>query len=408
MRILMLAPRLPHAQAISGMQMVYQRMARLIERGHQVGLACFIDEDQDRPYIDQLHAGLHEVEILREPLINQLLPSAFTQGRYSSPSSFFRYQSRQMCDVIGKMILRSAYDVAIAEFTAMGRFFHHNPRLPAVRRIISCHDSPTLSSRKLIDMHGPSLLWGKQWLEYRHMRHMEFRLYHAVDRVLTLTNEERMELLEEDPTVRITALSPGLRSETFHPMPEIPKEHAIIITGRFSSDQSHLGTLWFLRNVWPLLRRRDAEVRLYLVGREPTPTMNHIASRDPRIIITGAVEDLKPYLAAAKVYACPILSGSGVRGKILEAMAMELPVVTTLNAAEGIQIDPGNNGFLADAPGIMADLLLMLLHDAPLRDRIGKAARRTIESQFTWAHSLDQLEAVLRDVVSKRSFHNVA
>lgn len=408
MRILMLAPRLPHAQAYSGMQMVYQRMTRLIERGHQVGLACFMDEQQDRPYIDQLHSGLHDVEILREPMANHFLPASFIEGKYSTPSSFFRYQSAAMRETVGRMILAGNYDAAIAEFTAMGQFFYRNPRLPAVRRIISCHDSPTLSSRKRIDLHSPSFLWGKQWLEYRHMRQMEFRLYHSVDRVLTLTNEERLELLDEDPAVRITALSPGLRSEDFFSMPEIPKEHALIITGRFSSEQSNLGAIWFLRNVWPLLRRRDAEAKLYLVGRDPTPAMNHIASRDPRIIITGTVDDLKPYLARAKVYVCPVLSGSGVRGKILEAMAMELPVVSTLIASEGINIRQGDNGFLADAAGIMADILLMLLHDEDLCARVGKEARKTIQSQFTWEHSMDQLEDVLHEVVSKRSYHNVA
>ncbi|MCC5850320.1 MAG: glycosyltransferase [Verrucomicrobia bacterium] len=407
MRILMLTPRLPHAQSYSGMQMVYQRMARLIERGHQVGLACFIDEQQDRPYIDRLHSGLHEVEILREPRLNQFLPGAFTQGRYSAPSSFFRYQSRRMSETLGRMVHQGRYDVAIAEFTAMGLFFLENPYLPAVRRMISCHDSPTLGSRKRINMIGAGLSWGRQWLEYRHMRYLEFRLYRAVDRVLTLTNEERMALLEEDPTVRITAVSPGLRCETFLPLPDEPKEHAILITGRFSSEQTQYGALWFMRNVWPVIRRRDPDVKLYLVGRDPTPAMNHIGGRDDRIIITGVVEDLRPYLARAKVYACPALSGSGVRGKVLEAMAMELPVVSTLVGSEGIPILQGNNGYLADSPSVMADLIYMLLHDDEQCRRLGKHARETIESQFTWSNSMDLLEQVLRDVVSKRSYHNV-
>ena len=408
MRVLMLAPRLPHAQSYSGMQMVYQRMARLIERGHKVGLACFIDEQQDRAYIDRLHSGLHEVEILREPFLNMFLPGAFKTGRYSTPSSFFRYQSSEMSQTVGRMVHDGGYDVAIAEFTAMGQFFYRNPHLPAVRRMISCHDSPTLGSRKQINIQGPGLGWGKQWLEYRHMRYLEFRLYHSVDRVLTLTNEERTALLEEDPTVRMTAVSPGLRSDTFVPMPEVGKEHTILITGRFSSEQTQYGALWFLRNVWPLVRRRDPEVKLYLVGRDPSPAMNHIAGRDPRIVVTGRVEDLRPYLARAKVYACPALSGSGVRGKVLEAMAMQLPVVSTLVGSEGIPIAQGNNGYLADNPAIMADLLYMLLHDPVQAARLGGNARRTIEQQFTWEQSMDLLEQVMRDVVSKRSYHHLS
>jgi glycosyltransferase involved in cell wall biosynthesis len=408
MKILLISPRLPHAHAYSGMQMVYQRMARLISRGHEVSLACFIDDRHDRPFIDTLHSGLHRVEILHTPFINGLLPNMFTEGRYSAASSFFRYQSDRMRRTVGRMILEEGHDVAIAEFTAMGQFFYHNPHLPAVRRIISCHDSPTLGSRKLIDMLEPSLVWGKQWLEYRHMRLMEFRLYHSVDRVLTLTNEERLALLEEDPTARITALSPGLRSEMFVPMPEVEKEHAIIITGRFSSDQSHLGATWFLRNVWPVVRRRDPNVKLYLVGRDPTSTMNHLASRDNRVMVTGTVEDLRPYLAKCKLYICPVLSGSGVRGKILEAMAMELPVISTLIGSEGIAFEQGQNGFLVDSPQMMADIICHVLHDKELLERMGRNARKTIEAHFTWDRSMDLLENVLRDVVSKRSYHIVS
>lgn len=408
MKILLISPRLPHAQAYSGMQMVYQRMARLIERGHEVSLACFIDEQQDRPFVDTLHAGLQRVEILRTPFVNHLLPAVFTDGRYSTASSFFRYHSERMRHMIGRMILEGGHDVAIAEFTAMGQFFHHNPYLPAVRRIISCHDSPTLGSRKRIDMMGPSFVWGKQWLEYRHMRHMEFQLYHSVDRVLTLTTEERLALLEEDPTARITAVSPGLRSEAFEPMPEVEKEHAIIITGRFSSDQSHLGATWFLRNVWPVVRRRDPEVKLYLVGRDPSSTMNHLANRDDRVVVTGMVEDLRPYLAKSRVYICPVRSGSGVRGKILEAMAMELPVISTFVGSEGIAFAQGENGFIADSPRMMADLIGLLLHDEELCRKLGGNARRTIQSHFTWNRSMDVLETVLREVTSKRSYHIVA
>jgi glycosyltransferase involved in cell wall biosynthesis len=408
MRILMLAPRLPHAQSHSGMQIVYQRMHRLLERGHQVGLACFVDREHDLPYLEMVETGLLDMQVLEDPFLNRFLPNSIISGRYSSPSSFFRYHSGRMKRMIGEMILASGYNVAIAEFSAMGQCFYRNPYLPAVRRIISCHDSPTLGSRRRIDMLNASLNWGRQWLEYRHMRHMEFQLYRAADRVITLTNEERLDLLEEEPSLGITAVSPGISSSAYGPIQDLPKEHCITITGRFSSDQSHYGALWFLRNVWPLIRRRDPAVKLYMVGRDPSSAMLHVAKRDPRVIVTGAVQDLRPFLAKTKVYVCPVLSGSGIRGKILEAFSMNLPVVTTSVAAEGIPIDQGSNAFIADAPEVMADFVQMLLHDPEKAEIMGRRARNAVETHFNWDKSIDLLEKVLVESVSKRSFHNVS
>lgn len=408
MKILLLSPRLPHAHAYSGMQIVYQRMVRLMARGHRVGVACFLDEHHDSPYLEKVPSGLQDLEVMKDPFLNRFLPTPFTSGKYSAPSSFFRYHSHRMNERVGNLVLRSGYDVVIAEFSAMGQCFHHNPFLPAVRRIISCHDSPTLGSRRQIDAMGASLNWGRQWLEYRHMRHLEFQLYRCADRVLTLTEEERFDLLEEDPALGVSAVTPGLSSDTFKPLPELPKEHCVVITGRFSSEQSHFGSLWFLRNVWPLLRRRDPSVKLYMVGRDPSSAMKHYASRDDRVIVTGAVQDLRPFLAKSKVYVCPVLSGSGIRGKILEAMAMNLPVVSTSVGAEGIPVEQGGNAFIADAPEVMADFVQMLLHDPEKAANMGARGRKAIETHFNWDQSIDRLEKVLRETVAKRSYHQVA
>lgn len=408
MKVLILSPRLPHAHAYSGIQMIYQRMVRLLQRGHDVGLACYIDEEYDGPYKSRLNPDLLEVEYLPAPMLNRMLPAAFTSGRYSVPSSFFRYHSQHMNRLVGDMVARSGYDVVIAEFTAMAQCLVHNPFLPAVRKIASCHDSPTLGARRQMDLLEAGLRWGQQWVQYRHMRMLEFGLYRRLDRVLTLTSQERFDLLEEDPTLSITTVVPGLIHQAYHAIDELPKEHCITITGRFSSDQSQYGCLWFLRSVWPILRQKDPKVKLYLVGRDPSPEMRRHARRDERIIVTGPVQDLRPFLAKSRVYVCPVLTGSGVRGKILEAMAMNLPVVSTTVGAEGIPVDQGSNAFLADAPDVMANFIEMLLHDPEKQKQMGQRARKAVQTSFDWDSSMDHLERVLTDVVSKRSYHNVA
>ena len=408
MRILMVCPRLPHRNAYSGHQMVYQRMARLMERGHDVGLASFVDPVEDRPFWNDLHTGLVDAEVLTQPAWNFLRAPFLLRGQHGALRSFFGYDSPKMAKRIGEMVKTSDYDVVIAEFTAMGQFLYQNPYLPAVRKILSCHDSPTVSSRRLMLMADNTFSWAREWAGYQRLRRKEFKLYHAMVRVLALTAEEQRGLLEEDPTLRISTVSPGVKSDVFHPLPAIPKEHAVVITGRFSSAQTQYGIMWFLRSVWTKLRERDPNVVLYLVGSAPSPAMRHQAARDDRIFVTGGVDNLRPYLAKSKVYVCPILSGSGLRGKVLEAMAMELPVVTTSVGAEGIPVRMGDNAMVADTPTIMTDYIDLLLNDDQKANAIGKAARKTVEAEFTWEHSMEKLDLVLRDVVAKRSYHLIA
>jgi polysaccharide biosynthesis protein PslH len=105
---------------------------------------------------------------------------------------------------------------------------------------------------------------------------------------------------------------------------------------------------------------------------------------------------------------CPVLTGSGVRGKILEAMAMKIPVVSTTIGSEGIPVDQGSNAFLADSPEVMAGCIQLLLGDEAKRKQMGERARHAVETHFDWDTSMDDLERVLHDVVSKRSYNNVA
>ena len=129
--------------------------------------------------------------------------------------------------------------------------------------------------------------------------------------------------------------------------------------------------------------------------------MLDLARRDPRIVVTGWVEDIRPYLAKARVFVCPNRLGSGMRGKILQAMAAGVPVAATTVGAEGIPIQIGNTGFLADTPDILVQQVSLLLEDEKLRETIARNARAMVEERFSWDRGIDLLESVLHEVVGR-------
>jgi glycosyltransferase involved in cell wall biosynthesis len=147
---------------------------------------------------------------------------------------------------------------------------------------------------------------------------------------------------------------------------------------------------FFRREIWPLLRDRRPELVWRLVGKNPE-AVRAFTSGDPRIEVSGAVEDAVEELAQAKVAVVPLLAGSGTRLKILEAWASGTPVVSTTIGAEGLPVRDGEHLLLADKASRFADAVERLLTCSDLRHTLAGAGRALLEKEFTWAKAWRRL-----------------
>lgn len=399
MKILLIAPRLPHARVVSGHQIVHRRLAALTRSGHQVGLICFAGDDDDA-YLDELRPRLVEIERVSAPraLLGRSAGAARWVHYYGGAWLFRRRFSRALLRRIGDVVERGRYDVALAEFAFMGQHLHRNPYLPAVRRVVSVHRSPMLETLKLMEVLGDPVRRAALRWAHRGLRRFETDLYRAMDRVLVLSAEERYRMLTLARDLKISVVPGGVDPDYFKISAE-PREQALVTTGDYEDPANTDAVLWFVREVWPPLRKDFSDLLFYVVGPHPPEALLDLPRRDPRIVVSGWVPDVRPYLAKAKVFVCPQRVGSGVRGKLLEAMAMNLPVVTTTLGGEGIPIQTGETGFLADTPELMTQYVRLLLHDVALREAMGQNARRLVVERFSWDRSGDLLERALADLV---------
>jgi glycosyltransferase involved in cell wall biosynthesis len=398
MKILVISSRLPHAQVISGHQIVHQRVRRLSERGHEIGLACLTTGDDDQ-HIGSLRGLVREIET--RPLRGNFACRTCDAVLSTRPSRFRACYSPALLRCVGDMVERTHYDVALAEFGLMGQYLHHNPYLPAVRKVVSVDHCHTLSCRKALDLlkHSPRVV--SEWISLQRLQRYEFNMYRSADHTIVLSPEERYGVLSYAPDLRVTVIPSGVDTEYFKPDPAAVREEAVVITGYYDDVANRDAVLWFSRTVWPLLRQRHPHLTFYVVGPNPSRAMLDLAHRDPGIVVTGWVEDIRPYLARAKVFVCPNRLGSGMRGKILQAMASGVPVAATTLGAEGIPVQIGDTGFIADTPAIMAQHISLLLGDDALRNAIACNARSMVVERFSWDRSIDMLESVLHEVVGR-------
>jgi glycosyltransferase involved in cell wall biosynthesis len=157
------------------------------------------------------------------------------------------------------------------------------------------------------------------------------------------------------------------------------------------------GVLYFVREILPLIRRQRPATTLAIVGRTPPPKIAQLAAEDSGIQVTGTVPDIRPYLWNSAVSIVPLRIGGGTRLKIYEAMAAQIPVVSTTIGAEGLSIHPPDNIRIADSPDQFAAHCLELLASPETRARIASAAWEMVNSHFSWEHVARCFETVMKN-----------
>lgn len=176
---------------------------------------------------------------------------------------------------------------------------------------------------------------------------------------------------------------------------------AVIFVGSYTHHPNVEGAFWLMEEVWPAVRRARPDARAVLVGPGLTVEQGR-ALEALGAELTGRVEDLVGAYRSAALFANPIFSGGGMRGKVLEAFACELPVVSTQRGLEGIEAEPGVHCLRADDTASFASAVLALLSDADRRAALGRAARALVEERYDVRTVLSRLEADVIEAVARK------
>jgi glycosyltransferase involved in cell wall biosynthesis len=295
------------------------------------------------------------------------------------------------------------FDVIHVEHLRASRLTSTAPKTPVIYDSVDCISllfeqasatSPQLRSRLMAKM------------DLARTRRYEAQLLTRYDHIVITSKRDRQalqDLAKQDmsnagPLAPITVVGNGVDLTYFRNTTDQRDKQTIIFTGKMSYHANVTAVLHFVKHILPGISRERPETRFVIAGKDPPDSIRRL-TKDARITVTGYVEDLRPYLSRATVAVCPIRYSVGVQNKVLEAMAVGTPVVTTPDGCAALEVTSGKELLIAESPAQFADAVLAVLREPTLASQLSSQGRAHVERCHTWAASARKLTQVYTSAV---------
>jgi hypothetical protein len=239
-------------------------------------------------------------------------------------------------------------------------------------------------------------------LEGAKLKHAEVALAAGFDLATCATAAEVDTLRSYGVTAPAEWFPNGVDIAYFTPASAPPEADTLCFLGRMDYYPNQQAMLAFCRDVLPRVRAERPRVRLFIVGAEPSRAIRRLADI-PGVAVTGTVADVRPYVHRSMVSIAPLSIARGTQNKILEAMAMGVPVVASAIAARGTDAVPGEHLLVASNPDAFAAAIVSLLADASLRARVAAGGRARVLARLTWPAAMRRLDGLIADCAAAKA-----
>ena len=224
------------------------------------------------------------------------------------------------------------------------------------------------------------------------MGYWEPRYAERFDYSTTVSEEDRQLLLNENSRLQVEVIPNGVDVQKYQPLSSESISPSLLFLGNMGYPPNIDAALYFCKEIFHLIRQEDKKAELWIVGRDPSPEILELDNDN--VHITGRVDDVIPYYKKTSVCVVPLRAGGGTRLKILEAMALGRPVISTRIGCEGLDVIDNENIIIADTPAQFAQKTTQVLHDHELYEHLSKNGRKLVETRYSWDPITDKLMAL--------------
>ena len=393
MKTILLISRCPPYPLHFGDRLIIWHLSReLSRRGYIIDLLALYDRKSDPQYVDEYQAFYRHVSLFRErhrgvPAMLRRLLHPQTRFADSAGKSFCPPLWRAIADRLD----RFEYDLVHC-FGAVSVYEFH-PLFAQLPNLITPYESYALYLQSAAAQGHLSAR-----LRLPIARRFERFMFTPYDRTVVISEADRTLLRTLQPALRIEVIPNGIELDRFLPQQERRDPLTLLFTGNFAYSPNQDAARVLVERILPQVHQTLPEARLQLVGVNPPAWMRSLSSE--HIEVTGGVPDLRSYLARATVFVCPLRVGAGLKNKLLEALAMGIPVVATPLSTAGIDVRHGQSALIAEVSET-AEMTVHLLRDAGLRQRLSRDGRALVEKQYDWARTASRYEDLYAEICRK-------
>jgi len=407
MKVLWLSHILPYPPKGGVSQRSYN-LIKEISKTHKIYLIAINQKkllssiNQIEKAVKELKKFCYEVEVINLPVNKSFiaLKSFFSKRPYTANWLNFpevRYAIR-------KFIKKYKFDLVHFDSIDLGEYINEVETLP---KVLNHHniESHMMFRRFIKEKNILKKIYFFQ--EAIKLKNYEKKICPKFDYNLTVSELDKERLLKICHDIKIEVIPNGVDIEYFKPKNNKFEPKTLIFAGGMSWYPNRDAMLFFCKKIWPVLKKRWPDVKMTIIGRNPPKYILKLAQQDSNLIVTGFVDDVRPYLEKAHVYVCPIRDGGGTKLKILDALAMGKPIVAHPIAVEGIDVEVEKHIFLAKKPSEFVQQIERLLDDIGLCHSLSKQDRELVVKKYDFKKIGIKLANLYQKIGEKYKFQKI-
>lgn len=394
MKILHLFPYVPSPPTFGGALRVYHILKHL-SKNHDVTVGGFAEFGNMKRFNDDFPGVKGDAFVQRRRIHYRRLMQVYSL--FTSHSYWYNWgQSPKLEAKVRALVAKEDFDIILGEFASMGHFDLETDAI----RVMDAHNIEYDNFRRMSLLKWSGI---RKWFYKREAEKCyseEVKAFNRHDAIFATSERDKAIIEKDAPDIPKYVVPNGVDTDFFSPSETETEPFSMVFTGALSYVPNYDGMIYFLDEIFPIIQKVIPQAKIYVVGSRPPAALQKYQSNS--VIVTGFVDDVRPYVDQASVFVVPLKMGSGTRLKVVEALSMKKPVVSTSIGCEGIDVTDGRHLLVRDEPATFAEAVINLFQDFKLRNHLIENGYQLVKNKYDWRVIGDSINDAFQQLTSNK------